>query len=54
MGSDLPKEYLCLRFEIAQDERRNITFVASHTWKDRVKEIEDACIREAGAYVSAK
>lgn len=53
LGNDLPKEYLYLHIEIAKDEERLVTCRATSTWHARMKEIKDACIREAGSYVTA-
>ncbi len=52
LGSFLPKEYLCLRIEIAQDDARIITVVATTAWNARIKELEHAIARAESPYVT--
>lgn len=52
LGSFVPKEYLYLHIEIAQDDARIITLKGTPAWDARLKEFEHAITSQKSAYVT--
>lgn len=52
LGSFVPKEYLYLHIEIAQDDARIITLKATSAWQARIKELEHVINSKKSPYVT--